>query len=134
MAKNIKRSEIGEILLKLRLQSRFENQQDLSDALGIKRDTYARYETDTNPPIAIIKKLSKLYGVSSDVIIGNDVSYLERIQNRQSQRPGFRQYIAYSPELPDNYVSIEEDEYLLIEKYRRLSEERQEALLTFLGE
>lgn len=134
MAKNIKRSEIGEILVKLRNQSRFDNQQELADALGIKRDTYARYETDTNPPIPIIIKLCKLYGVSSDVIIGNDTSYLERIQNIQQYQTGFRQYVAYTPSLPENYVSLEEDEYTLIERYRRLSEERQEALLTLLGE
>lgn len=133
MAKNIKRSEIGQILVNLREQHNIDNQQMIADMLGIKRDTYARYETDTNPPISIIKKLCSIYKISSDVIIGNDVDHRESITQRQ---PAMRlgTYVAYSPNAPLDGIVITDDEMTLLERYRRLSEARQESLLTLLDE
>lgn len=133
MAKNIKRSEIGQILVDLREQYHIDSQQTIADMLGIKRDTYARYETDTNPPISIIKKLCSIYKISSDVIIGNDGDYRDTLHDKQ---PGMRlgTYIGYSPNAPLDSIVLTDDEITLIERYRRLSQTRQESLLTLLDE
>ena len=133
MAKNIKRSEIGEILVNLREQYHIDNQQTLADMLGIKRDTYARYETDTNPPISIIKKLCSIYKISSDVIIGNETDYINSLPERPS---GMRMgtYIGYSPNAPLDGIMLTDDELTLIERYRKLTQTKQEAVLAIMDE
>jgi len=51
------------------------SQKDVSKLLGIPQSTYAGYETGTRKiPLSLIKELSKLYGVSSDSLLGNDTS------------------------------------------------------------
>ncbi len=49
MSKEIKRTEIGKKLRERRKKMHI-TQEQISEMLGIKRVTYARYETSGNPP------------------------------------------------------------------------------------
>ncbi len=132
MSKNLKRTDIAERLVKLRKQYNY-NQQIVADRLNVKRDTYARYETGTNPPIGIIKELSAFYNVSCDYLLGNDtVDYTSLIQNAAT--PRLSTYIAYNQNNTADTVILSDDEINLIERFRKLSESKQEALLIFMGD
>lgn len=48
------------------------SQQQLADILGIDRSTYTYYETNkTNPSIPLLLKLSGIYGITVDELVGN---------------------------------------------------------------
>lgn len=50
-------------------------QQEVADKLNIARTTYQSYEKGRNEPsINQLKQLSKLFNVSSDVLIGNEIN------------------------------------------------------------
>jgi SOS-response transcriptional repressor LexA/DNA-binding XRE family transcriptional regulator len=70
---------LGKRLIELRKKKRL-NQQDLSNLLGVSRDTYAQYEIGRRgtkrPDIGLIKKLADFHGVSIDYLLGDsDVKY-----------------------------------------------------------
>lgn len=50
------------------------SQRELSDLIGISERTLQRYESgESEPTVSILLKLSKLYDVSIDFILGNQV-------------------------------------------------------------
>ena len=56
----------------LRKQQEF-NQREIAEYLGIDQTTYSRYETGaTEPDIESIKKLAKLFNVSTDYLLENN--------------------------------------------------------------
>ncbi|NCC86931.1 MAG: XRE family transcriptional regulator [Clostridia bacterium] len=60
----------NERLLFLR-QSKELTQEEISNAIGIKRQQYRRYEAGINLlPITHLKALCEIYGVSADYILG----------------------------------------------------------------
>ena len=62
-----------EILIKLRQENRY-SQNLLSKVLGISRQAYMKYESgEVEPSVEIVRKLSKIYKVSYDVLIDNGV-------------------------------------------------------------
>lgn len=128
MAKNIKRSEIGQRLVDLRTNHKdFKTQKDVADALGIKRDTYARYETDTDPQIHIIKKLCELYRITSDSLIFGDNSYIYNVNEKpRVYQPRFGTTIDYNTNINNNELNLSEDEIELIKKYRELPDSKKE--------
>lgn len=141
MAKNINRSAIGERLVKLRNESpHFKNQQDVANALGIKRDTYARYETGTIPPVSIMEKLSELYDETIDYIVKGTNSKHSVKQNYSkiiadkgtSTQNMFLQYIGYNTGNPDESITLSDEELELVERFRELSQTKKDAILTIL--
>ena len=51
-------------------------QNQVAEALGIKRSTYAYYERDTMPSLEIIEKLAKIYGVTQGkLMFPNEENY-----------------------------------------------------------
>ena len=61
---------LGEKLKSLRKQCAF-TQQQISDALGIDRSTYAYYESNTTQPnVEALKKLAQIFNVSVDYLVG----------------------------------------------------------------
>ena len=69
-----------EILIKLRQENRY-SQNLLSKVLGISRQAYMKYESgEVEPSVEIVRKLSKIYKVSYDVLIDNGV------KNQNSQK------------------------------------------------
>lgn len=62
-----------EIIRKLR-EDKNSSQQDVADAIGIARATYASLEADRRPPnLDEIHKLSEYYGISSVQLISGDI-------------------------------------------------------------
>lgn len=63
---------IGERLLALRTDADM-TQQQIADYLNMKREVYRRYEKGVYElPVWALIKLSELYGMSSDYILGID--------------------------------------------------------------
>jgi transcriptional regulator with XRE-family HTH domain len=60
----------AERLKKLREENRY-NQEYVADYLGVKQQTYSRYENNVSEPdIITIQKLTALFKVSSDYLLG----------------------------------------------------------------
>lgn len=63
---------LSQRLKELRLNQQL-SQVDIAEKLGISNGLYNKYEKKgVNPPYEILQKLSKIYGVSVDYILGND--------------------------------------------------------------
>ncbi|WPC42780.1 helix-turn-helix transcriptional regulator [Clostridium sp. JS66] len=75
---------LGEKLLNLRKKAGL-SQEDVSDKLGVSRQTVSKWETDqTVPELIKVKLLSQLYNVSYDYLIsgsnlGGDITSIEMI-------------------------------------------------------
>lgn len=64
----------GEILLSLREKSGL-TQNQLAQRLGLKNSTISKYELSITPPPALmVRKIAKEFGVSSDYLLGLEVS------------------------------------------------------------
>lgn len=69
-----------EILIKLRQENRY-SQSLLAKILGISRQAYIKYELgEVEPSVEIVRKLSKIYNVSYDVLIDNAVLPYKKIE------------------------------------------------------
>lgn len=125
MGKYTKRSEIAQRLVDLRNKHKvFKTQKDVADALGIKRDTYARYETDTDLQLPILKKLCKLYNITSDYLIfGENENTYNFNDNPLMRQPILGTKIGYNTNGDNEVFVLSEDEQKLIENYRKLSDE-----------
>lgn len=44
-------------------------QKQISEVLGIKRTTYARYENDSFPPLPLLYKICRLLKISADYLL-----------------------------------------------------------------
>ena len=55
--------------LKAARKAKFHTQEEISEVLGIKRVTYARYETSGFPPIPVLYKLCKILDISVDYLL-----------------------------------------------------------------
>ena len=133
MAKNIERTEVALNLISLRKENNL-NQTAVADILGIKRDTYARYETDTYPPINIIRRLCEYYNVTSDFIINKNDEPYDYHKRSYSHPLRFASYNSYNqPENADSELILSPDECELVERFRKLSPEKQEAILMLIN-
>ncbi len=128
MGKNTKRSEIAQRLVELRNKHKdFKTQKDVADALEVKRDTYARYETDTDLPLPIIKKICELYHITSDYLIFGDNSYTYSVNEKQQiYQPRFGTTIDYNANIDSDEIILSEDEIELIKLYRELSDSKKD--------
>lgn len=75
--------------LKLLRQENGMQQSDVAEKIGIKTGTYSTYETGRcEPNGTVLKALSKLYGVSTDYILGLDdkksTSLIDEVQRQIS--------------------------------------------------
>lgn len=100
------------------------SQQQVADALGIDRSTYTYYETNkTNPSIPFLLKISRIYGITVDELVGN--------QNVLRLNDGGNFFDGKDPETAeDEKISekilrlsdLNDEEKLLIVKYRLLED------------
>ncbi len=64
----------GEILLSLREKNGL-TQNQLAQRLGLKNSTISKYEvSNTPPPALMVRKIAKEFGVSSDFLLGLEIS------------------------------------------------------------
>ena len=65
--------KFGNKLVKLRKEHKL-SQEDLADKLGVSRQTISNWELNvTKPDVEYIKKISKVFSISIDEILDNDV-------------------------------------------------------------
>lgn len=134
MAKDTKRSDIAQRLVELRKKVN-KTQTGIADAIEIKRDTYARYETDTELPLPILKKLCELYNVTSDYIIfGNESSVYNVGNNSRVYQPTFSAKIDYNSNIDNEEWILSEEEQKLIKNFRELSEAKKQGILLMLSD
>ena len=77
--------KFGNKLVKFRKEKKL-SQEDLADKLGVSRQTISNWELNvTKPDIEYIKKISKVFCVSIDEILDNDVRNImeEKISNTE---------------------------------------------------
>ena len=55
--------------LKTVRKTKFHTQEQISAVLGIKRVTYARYETTTLPPYPVLYKICQILDISADYLL-----------------------------------------------------------------
>ena len=134
MAKDTKRSDIAQRLVELRKKVN-KTQNGIADAIEIKRDTYARYETDTELPLPILKKLCEFYKVTSDYIIfGNEINVYNFGDNSRVYQPTFSTIIDYNSNLNNDEWILTEEEQKLIKNFRELSEAKKQGILLMLSD
>lgn len=131
MGKNTKRSEIAQRLVDLRNKHKdFKTQKDVADALEVKRDTYARYETDTDLPLPIIKKICELYRITSDYLIFGENSYTYSVNEKpRIYQPAFSTKIDYNTNIDSDELILTEEEIKLIKGFRELPDSKKKGIL-----
>lgn len=114
-----------EQLKQIRKANKF-TQQDLADAVGIERSTYASYETGRNKPdVILLKRIANVFGVSSDFILEIDTTQKLNLSDLS---------VAYKKKGSQLMSTLSKDEKAVIAKYRLLTDEKKEELMAFLKE
>lgn len=63
--------ELYERIKKARLRAGYATQKAASDALGVERTRYLKWETGVySPPLDILVRMCRIYNVSSDYLLG----------------------------------------------------------------
>ena len=131
MAKEIKRTEIGKKLRERRKKLHI-TQEQISEMLGIKRVTYARYETSGNPPITILTKIAQILGMTTDEILTEEEStYLDAVNSSKNQLLSFSSESSYNT--GDNPSFTMEELDILI-KIIDLPAKKREELVAYISE
>lgn len=77
--------ELGEKILELRKKMNF-SQEELAEKVNVTRQTISKWELgETCPDIKQAKELSKIFSVSLDELVGNDISevVVEKVSNTE---------------------------------------------------
>lgn len=89
-------------------------QQDMAKKLGITRPAYTRYETgEREPDFEMMKKLSNIFGVSTDYLIGNT----NFIHEGEIAAAHIKDGLSYDDLTPEAIQQLEEYKQFLIQKY-----------------
>jgi len=100
-------------------------QQDLADAVGIERSTYASYETGRNKPdVILLKRIANVFGVSSDFILEIDTSKKFNMSDAN---------VSYKKNGSQLVSTLSKDEKTVLAQYRLLTEDKKEEVKTFLS-
>jgi len=101
---------ITSIRLRRLRESRNLSQQEVADAIGISRTAYNKYERGVAQPTRNIRKLSTLFGVSTDYILGIDQKKIQKTR----------------------MVSKKSEVGELVSRYLLMTEDEQKAILTLI--
>ncbi len=115
---------LSEQLKIIRKANKF-TQQELADAIGIERSTYASYETGRNKPdVVLFKRIADVFGVSSDFILEIDTTAPLNMEDIPVQ---------YKKKSGNKLVStLSKEEKSVLAKYRLLSDNKKTELVDFL--
>lgn len=115
---------LSEQLKIIRKANKF-TQQELADAIGIERSTYASYETGRNKPdVVLLSRIAKVFGVSSDYILEIDTTVPLNVEDIPVQ---------YKKKSGNQLVStLSKEEKGVLAKYRLLSDSKKTELIDFL--
>lgn len=107
------------------------NGEEIAESLGINASTYRSWESGrAMPKYSAISELAKIYNVSVDTLLGNNVEKTKTTNNILKSDNNYNNNI-YS----DNYITeLSNSEKLIIMKYRRLNSEDTKKLSQFIEE
>lgn len=88
------------------------SQSQVADIIGVTRTAYIHYETGRYKPVRKIKELCKLFNVSSDYLLGNDIE--------KNDEDIFMPCFKINKDTEKNNLSLSKEEIDLIKKYREL--------------
>ena len=113
---------IGDRLRFLRKSARL-SQSQIASLLEIDRSTYSYYETDkTLPSINLLIKISKIYSITIDELIGNNntLSFYDggRVLEKETARSENDEFLEKIVKLSD----LNDDEKMLVLKYRLMED------------
>lgn len=131
MAKEIKRTEIGK-KIRERRKALHITQVQIAEMLGIKRVTYARYETSGNPPIAILTKIAQILGMTTDEILTDEApTYSGTVNEGRNQLLSFSSPSGYNTEDKPSFTMEELD---ILIKIIDLPTKKREELVAYISE
>lgn len=127
MAKDINRTALGKKLLKLRTEHGL-TQKQVAEKIGMKQNTYGRYERGNTPKKPALIKIAKLYDVSIDYLLAEEDENLRDIEYVQTDMRSTVLKLSASNSEP--YMVVDEDigklsetEIMVVKNFRELSEE-----------
>ena len=102
-------------------------QQQIADAMGIERSTYASYETGRNrPDVAILERFAKVFGVSVDFILSVNINKKTKFSDIKTQ---------YNAPKEENLLSaLSKDEQDFIALYRLCDDKNKKEIKQLLKE
>jgi transcriptional regulator with XRE-family HTH domain len=125
--KDVSYMTLAESLKNIRKEYKL-TQEDVAKLIGVSRSGYTYYETGkTIPSIEALKRLSAVYGVSIDYIVGNTT------QEKGSTKRSADDFKMHE-EKKDPVIYMKKDERTLIMAYRILSEKDKDLLKSFIEE
>lgn len=132
MGKKIKRTELGKKLRKLR-KDRGLTIGQVAEAVGMKLNTYGKYERDINPKKGTLIKIAEFFDVSLDYLMGREA---ETDHNFGESRGGagsltLDNYSGYKP-IEEEIGELTEQETLLISIFRSADEEDKKKIVRYV--
>lgn len=86
-----------DILIKLREKNRY-TQTAMAKLVGVSRQAYMKYETgEVEPSIEVLRKLKEIYAVPYDVLIENNVAWLDSNPQYDLNNFNYQELIVESP-------------------------------------
>ena len=125
MEKEIYRTELGIKLKSLRNERNLTLKQ-VSEALGIKLNTYGKYERNINPKREMLIKIAEFFGVSLDYLMGREEASKDDYTQDEADRSAERLIVSNKDDyqvVEDDLGSLSETEIMLIKIYRGVSDE-----------
>lgn len=133
LAKNIKRTTVGNNLVALRKKSPY-NQQQIAEMIGVTRNAYAKYETSIVPPLDKMILLCEIFNVSIDELASEPGVYNQSSPRKKIVFKATSPYLNSIEDSEDVTISLSADELELLLKYRSFTEEKKEEILNMLDE
>ena len=125
MEKEIYRTELGIKLKRLRNERNLTLKQ-VSEALGIKLNTYGKYERNINPKREMLIKIAEFFGVSLDYLMGREEASKDDYAQDEADRSAERLIVSNKDDyqvVEDDLGSLSETEIMLIKIFRDASDE-----------
>ena len=132
MSKKTVRTEMAERIVNKRKELHL-TQEDMAQKLGINRNRYARYETNTKPSVVMISDIAQILGVTADELINGKPDDTIKTDKRPPIFV-FGNNTTYQADSKTNFDNIlTEKELEIISSYRKLSESRRFSFLDYLN-
>ena len=86
---------IGDRLKRARLSAGYAQQKDVAEALGIERTRYLKWEHgDSQPSLDMLARMCRLFGVSSDYLLGLEDENSAGLRMSMKEIAGLRKVLA----------------------------------------
>lgn len=136
MSKEIIRTELGAKLRKLRKERGLTLEQ-VGEALGIKPNTYGKYEREIAPKQETLIKIAEFFDVSIDYLVGKEEKAPKKSGSVYTETEGStegltaRNHNSYQV-VDDDLGRLSEMEILIIKKYRAVSDKDKSEIAKYI--